>query len=175
MAKLNNIMQDHRKRDDLAGEHKLGDIGQIGLLIIFLAVWIYDSFVAGMSIFLADSVPLFLRIPVAILLLLISGYMAVSGLGIVFGEIREKPSVIEKGVFKMIRHPMYLGAILVYLALFLFTMSLLSLGVIFIIVIFYNIIARYEEKLLIKKYGDDYRQYMNRVPRWFPGLMRGYK
>jgi protein-S-isoprenylcysteine O-methyltransferase Ste14 len=175
MGRFGNIMQDHRKRDDLAGEHRLGDLGQIGLLAIFLAVWIYDSFFTQVSIFWAEDISLAVRAPIAGILIVFSGYLAFSGLGIVFGEVRETPSVIRKGVFKMVRHPMYLGAVLTYIGLFLLTMSLLSLGVIVIILIFYNIIARHEELLLTEKYGTDYEKYMQSVPRWFPMFMRNYK
>jgi hypothetical protein len=53
----------HAGREDLTGEHRLGDSVQLILLVIFLAVWILDSFVLGFSTFLAESVPWFIRIP----------------------------------------------------------------------------------------------------------------
>jgi protein-S-isoprenylcysteine O-methyltransferase Ste14 len=37
-----------------------------------------------------------------------------------------------------------------------------------LIFIFYDFIAAYEEKLLEKKLGQDYREYKKEVPRWFP-------
>lgn len=31
-------------------------------------------------------------------------------------------------------------------------------------------VARHEEKLLLQKYGQDYRRYMQDVPMWLPRL-----
>jgi len=40
----------HENREDLVGEHMLSDLGQIILLLIFLIVWIADSFFVHYSI-----------------------------------------------------------------------------------------------------------------------------
>ena len=39
-----------------------------------------------------------------------------------------------------------------------------------IIVIFYEYAATFEEKLLVKQFGQEYRDYQKRVPKWIPGL-----
>ena len=41
----------HHGRNDLIGEHKWGDMGQILFLICFLIIWIGDSFVLNYSTF----------------------------------------------------------------------------------------------------------------------------
>lgn len=87
---------------------------------------------------------------------------------IVFGEVREEPAIIRKGVFGIMRHPLYASAILFYLALIVSTRSLLCLVVFFGIVIFYNTIAKYEERQLLNRFGADYQSYIEEVPRWFP-------
>jgi len=46
-----------RHRDDLTGEHRLGDAGQLILFLIFLAVWITDSFFFKYSSFLNNYIP----------------------------------------------------------------------------------------------------------------------
>ena len=107
-----------------------------------------------------------------ILILLGSGYLAWKGLRIVFGEIRETPHVITKGVFSTVRHPIYLSAILLYLGQILLTLSLASLALWIIIVIFYWFISRHEEKLLIERFGEEYVQYMKKVPMLFPLKIR---
>ncbi|MCK5571339.1 MAG: hypothetical protein KAJ12_01200, partial [Bacteroidetes bacterium] len=78
-------------REDLMGEHALGDAGQIFLLVLFLGVWVADSFFLKYSTFLTEYVSVYIRIPLAVIVLVISAYLARSGLGIVFGEKREKP------------------------------------------------------------------------------------
>lgn len=88
------------------------------------------------------------------------------------GEKRETPEVVDKDVFGMVCHPIYLAAILFYLGMIMFTFSLFSIGVWIIIIIFYHLISRYEEDLLLKKFGKEYEDYMKRVPMWFPRLVR---
>lgn len=162
----------HHDRDDLAGEHALSDIGQVIFLLIFLTAWIIDSFFLHYSTFIAKHVPLYVRIPLAVVIFLIAGYIAKIGLNIVFGEVREKPVVIREGVFKEVRHPIYLGAILFYLALLILTLSIIS-GIIWVFIIaFYHFNAGQEEKLLLKKFGKDYEKYMKEVPMWLPRIFR---
>jgi protein-S-isoprenylcysteine O-methyltransferase Ste14 len=92
----------------------------------------------------------------------------VSGVKIVFGEIRETPRVITEGVFSFVRHPVYLGSILAFLGLIVMTLSLLSVIIWLIGIIFYYRISRYEERLLLSRFGKDYEDYMKKVPMLFP-------
>jgi protein-S-isoprenylcysteine O-methyltransferase Ste14 len=169
--KHSNIRR-HHDREDLAGEHVFGDLGQLILLIIFLTAWIIDSFFVHYSTFTAKSIPLFVRIPAAALILLISGYIAKAGLKIVFGEVREVPVVIREGVFAVVRHPVYLGAILLYLGLIALTFSLISAVIWIFIIAFYHFIAGKEEKLLLEKFGKEYETYIRDVPMWLPRIIR---
>ena len=162
----------HHDREDLAGEHVFGDMGQLILLVIFLTVWVIDSFFVHYSTFIAKSIPLFVRIPAAALILLISFYIAKSGLKVVFGETREEPVVIREGVFAVVRHPVYLGAILLYLGLIVLTFSLISVVIWIFIIAFYHFIAAAEEKLLLAKFGEEYETYTRDVPMWLPRIFR---
>jgi protein-S-isoprenylcysteine O-methyltransferase Ste14 len=155
-------------RPDLSGEHPLGDTGQIILFIMFIGVWIADSFFLQYSIFFNKYIPLILRIIVAIICIAAGLYIAKKGHDILFKEIREKPTLINKGVFSFVRHPLYLGAILFYLGLTSFTFSLISFGLLIIIFIFYDYIARYEELIVLHTLGEEYKAYMRNVPRWLP-------
>jgi len=158
----------HAGREDLAGEYKYGDAGQLIFMIIFLAVWILDSFVFNWSTFLTENVTWYIITIPGLLILIISGLMARSGLKMVFGEKRETPHVITKGVFSIVRHPVYLAAILLYLGLIVLTLSLISAGIWIMIIIFYWAISRFEEKLLLNKFGKEYEEYMQKVPMLFP-------
>ena len=158
----------HGDRKDLIGEHAFGDLGQLILLAIFLIVWISDSFFLKYSIISLDTIPNLVRMIIGFPILIISGIFAKYGLGIVFGEVRKKPEIIEKSVFKIVRHPIYLGSILLYLGLTILTCSMASAILWIIIVIFYYYISKYEEKLLLKEFGTDYKSYMERVPMLFP-------
>lgn len=158
----------HADREDLAGEHKAGDTGQLILFVLFLAIWITDSFIFHWTDFLSDKIAWYYHTFPGMIVLILAGYLAWRGLRIVFGETREAPHVITKGVFSVVRHPIYLGAILLYLGQILMTLSLASLALWIFIIIFYWYISRHEEKLLTERFGDAYVQYMNRVPMLFP-------
>ena len=171
MSPENLKAHQHRRyaeREDLTGEHPLGDTIQLVFLIVFLAVWILDSFVFKYSTFLADKIAWYIRWPAALIVLVFSFLLARSGLRVVFGESREVPHVITDGAFSMVRHPIYLGAILLYLGAILITLSLLSAALWVVIIVFYWYISRYEELLLINTFGDAYRDYKKRVPMLFP-------
>ena len=166
------IFQRHENRKDLTGEQVLGDLGQIIFLAIFLVVWITDSFFVKYSTQFSEYAPLYIRIPMAILILIIAGYLAKKGLTAVFAEVREKPIVIRNGVFSFVRHPIYLGAILFYLSLLAVFFSTVALFVWVVIILFYIYLCKHEEKLLIEKFGSDYEQYKLETPMLLPRLIR---
>ena len=111
-------------REDLIGEHTVGDAGQIVLACLFVTTWIADTFFFECTTSLNRYVPLGFRIPIGIVLLFLSGYLAKTGLSIVFGEQRDKPTVVRKSVFGIVRHPIYLSEILFYLGLLMLSLSL---------------------------------------------------
>ena len=115
------------------------------------------------------------RIPVGIILLALAGFLAGKGLQIVFGEKRRRPSVIQKSVFNVVRHPIYLAEILLFLGLLVLNMSLAALGIWIAAIIFLHYISRYEENLLVERFGEEYKQYMQRVAMWIPHIRRSKK
>ena len=162
-----------RHREDLATEHHVGDMGQLVLFIAFIVVWITDAFVFKYSTLLNDCIPFFaVRLWLGIIVLIVSVYMAWNGMVLVFGTVREKPNIIRKGVFGWVRHPIYISEILLYLGLLIFNISLSTAGVWVIGIVFLHYISRYEEKMLLERFGDDYRKYMKDVPMYFPRLFR---
>ena len=162
----------HTEREDLTGEHTAGDTGQIVLAFLFTAIWITDTFLFKYTTFINHHVPLAVRIPLGVVLLLLSGYLARTGLSIVFGEVREKPGVIRKSVFNVVRHPIYLSEILLYLGLLMLSISLTAALVWVIAIGFLHYISRHEERLLLARFGEEYEQYMREVPMWIPRFFK---
>jgi len=73
--------------------------------------------------------------------------------------------LVDSGIYSVVRHPQYLGFILFILALVLMSQHWLSvisgmLGS----ALFYKDILR-EEQMSVMKFGDDYKRYMEIVPR----------
>ena len=172
MSQQHSKKRTHHDRSDLTGEHRTGDAGQIVLAILFAAVWVADSFFLKYTTFLNNYVPPGVRLFFGISLLICSTFFARMGLSIVFGENREKSVVIRKGIFNVVRHPIYLSEILLYLGLLILNISLAALVVWIIAICFLHYISRYEEKLLLDRFGDEYKKYMQEVPMWIPRIRK---
>ena len=157
-------------RDDLIGEHAMGDLGQIVFCVLFLATWIADTFFLQYTIFLNTLIPYAIRGFFGGLLLIASGYFSLNGLKLVFSERREPPDVISEGVFSIVRHPIYFGEILFYVGLLCLSISIAALLVLIAAVFFLVFISQYEENLLMDRFGDQYSLYMQDVPMLFPNL-----
>ena len=73
--------------------------------------------------------------------------------------------LVESGLYSIVRHPQYTSGILFSLALILISQSwLITLMGIFVMPLLYLDILL-ADKHEIEKFGDDYRRYMQRVPR----------
>ena len=73
--------------------------------------------------------------------------------------------VVDSGIYAVVRHPMYLIGILYVLTLILISQHWLSVIFGFPIIVFYYLSMRDEEQSCIEKFGDDYKHYMQKVPR----------
>ena len=80
-----------------------------------------------------------------------------------------KPStaLVTGGIFGWLRNPMYVGVILLLAGLSILLASdwMLVMTIIFVPVIHFGVVKR-EERYLEAKFGDAYRQYKARVPRY---------
>ena len=75
--------------------------------------------------------------------------------------------LVDSGIYKYTRNPMYLGLFLILFSLFLYLKNFLSFLVLplFVIYITKNQILP-EEKVLENLFGDQYKKYKNKVRRW---------
>ena len=74
--------------------------------------------------------------------------------------------LVDTGIYAVVRHPQYLGGILsIFVATSLFYQHWLFvvLGLPGAVLVYLG--AKEEDKRLIEKFGDDYKRYMQRVPR----------
>ena len=175
MAQQNTQGDPRQQRADLTGEHGAGDAGQLVLALLFVAIWVSDTFVLHYTTFLNQHAPLPVRIFLGAALIVLSGYLARTSLAIVFGERRETPHVIRKSVYRFVRHPMYLSEIVLYLGLLLMSISLAAVLVWVAAILFLRHISLYEERLLLARFGEEYERYMREVPMLIPrfGKMLG--
>jgi protein-S-isoprenylcysteine O-methyltransferase Ste14 len=74
--------------------------------------------------------------------------------------------VMTKGPFRYSRHPMYLSSSLAYIGVGIACASWLFLLLSVAYMVLSMISSVSEERFLIEKYSDSYREYMKRTPRW---------
>jgi len=79
--------------------------------------------------------------------------------------------IITRGIYSKIRHPGYLGIILTYIGFSLWWNSALPIIVALLFSALLIMTALKEEELLIRKFGEKYREYMKKVRwRFIPGI-----
>ena len=137
--------------------------------VVFLIVWALDSFVFKWSINLSELIPWPIRGGLGMIILGASITLMRTAENVLFkGE--QKMEVITDGILAHVRHPLYLGGLLIYLGFIVFTFSIISMGVFILVFIAYNQLASYEEMDLIKIFGEQYLEYKKKVPKWIPSI-----
>ncbi|MBT4320341.1 isoprenylcysteine carboxylmethyltransferase family protein [Candidatus Bathyarchaeota archaeon] len=83
-------------------------------------------------------------------------------------EIRDGHTLVESGLYKYVRHPIYTGTIIRLISIPVFTSSLpgFILSLLSIPVLNYRI--GLEEGMLIEEFGEEYERYKERTWRLFP-------
>jgi protein-S-isoprenylcysteine O-methyltransferase Ste14 len=82
--------------------------------------------------------------------------------------------LVATGPFALIRNPLYVGNILIWVGFALSArLAWLTPLIVLLLGAEYHAIVRWEESLLVSRLGDAYRDYAARVPRWLPTLNRG--
>jgi len=80
---------------------------------------------------------------------------------------RESSALVTEGPFRISRHPMYLGGMLILLGLAVILGSLLPFFI--LPLAFWFITVQFiipEERDMMRQFGDRYREYARRVRRW---------
>jgi protein-S-isoprenylcysteine O-methyltransferase Ste14 len=75
-------------------------------------------------------------------------------------------ALVDTGIYAVVRHPQYLGWMLMYLVVLLFNPNwvLAMLGILGVACVY--CFTRQEEQRLVGKFGASYRRYMQAVPRF---------
>ena len=79
--------------------------------------------------------------------------------------------MVAQGLYRFVRNPMYLGALLVLAGQVLWFQSLRLLVYAAVLpLIFHLFVVLYGEPFLRRRFGDAYGQYCRKVPRWIPRI-----
>jgi protein-S-isoprenylcysteine O-methyltransferase Ste14 len=79
--------------------------------------------------------------------------------------------LVTEGPFSLVRNPLYVGNLLLWTGFTVWSGKLWLLAVAWTLFLLqYSAIIGFEEGLLRERFGDEYRDYQTRVPRWWPRL-----
>ncbi|HEX3704173.1 MAG TPA: isoprenylcysteine carboxylmethyltransferase family protein [Vicinamibacterales bacterium] len=79
--------------------------------------------------------------------------------------------LVDDGPFGVVRNPLYLGNIALWVGFALIARLVwLAPAIAIVLGLEYHAIVKWEERLLTSRLGDAYRDYTTRVPRWVPNL-----
>ena len=74
--------------------------------------------------------------------------------------------VFKKGVYRFSRHPLYISWSIIFLGVSVASASWIFLLLAAVYIVLQNSQANAEERGCLKTFGDEYKEYMNRTPRW---------
>ena len=98
------------------------------------------------------------------------GFMLISAGWKVLYEAQRQHRLAATGVYAWIRHPQYVGFVLVMFGFLLQWPTLLTLAMFPVLTFMYLRLARVEERKALAEFGDAYRRYMLDVPGYIPRL-----
>lgn len=73
---------------------------------------------------------------------------------------------VTKGLYRYLRHPIYFGMLLQLIGVSIASASWFFLMFSIVLIILMNILVIPEERFCCETYGDSYREYMNKTPKW---------
>lgn len=102
---------------------------------------------------------------ISTLLLIIGLHFIIEGWNLVYSA---KGELVTKGIYKKIRHPQYTGIYLVIIGFMIQWPTFITMVMFpFLIIMYYNL-AKKEEKDILKRYPEAYKQYMKKTPMFIP-------
>ena len=86
-------------------------------------------------------------------------------------RLRMKMDLTSTGPYALARNPIYIANTAICLAVTVASEALWMLPITFLnCCLVFHFVVKHEEQNLLKKYGDQYAEYLQQVPRWLPKL-----
>ena len=154
----------------MGSEHPLWDRIQIVLIGSYIFVMLFDN-VSTLSfgypnILERVSAHPALLLP-AVFSIAFGVYLVKESHAAVFART-ERPKFQDSGVYSLVRHPMYLGGLMILLGFLCLKFSMVAFAIWILYAVLYDWMANYEEKDLLRVLGNEYADYQSRVPKWLP-------
>ncbi len=147
------------------------------MALILFTVWISITVALYFGYGGIGALPDWLFYPGIFLMLLgvVIRQWAIAVLGRFFSfhvRVVEDHRVVDKGPYRLVRHPSYTGVLITFIGLALAVQSLGALLVLLaVFIVSYGYRMGVEEKALLSELGDDYANYMKRTKRLIPYLI----
>lgn len=116
--------------------------------------------------------PHFDPIHIASTLLIFAGFVLLARAWSVLYEAQRAGRLATTGPYARIRHPQYAGFALILFGFLLQWPTILTLAMFPMLLAMYAWLARVEEAEVLARFGDEYRRYANRTPRFVPRISR---
>jgi protein-S-isoprenylcysteine O-methyltransferase Ste14 len=101
-----------------------------------------------------------------------AGFILISAAWKVLYDAQQMRKMASTGPYDYVRHPQYVGFIMVMFGFLLQWPTILTLAMFPVLVVMYVKLARTEEHEALAEFGDRYRRYMAEVPGFIPRLNR---
>jgi protein-S-isoprenylcysteine O-methyltransferase Ste14 len=85
-------------------------------------------------------------------------------------QAQRNHALATTGPYARVRHPQYVGFVAIMFGFLVQWPTILTLAMFPILVVMYVLLALREEREALGTFGDEYRRYMARVPRFVPSL-----
>ncbi len=100
------------------------------------------------------------------------GFILISAAWKALYDAQQSRTLATTGAYSYVRHPQYVGFIVVMFGFLLQWPTILTLAMFPVLTVMYLKLARTEEHLAIEEFGDEYRRYMAQVPGFVPRFGR---
>jgi protein-S-isoprenylcysteine O-methyltransferase Ste14 len=133
--------------------------------------WLLPAYVLSLLLSMASRVVIGAALIGTGLALVIPANLAFQSAGTRVEPWKASTTLVTSGIFARVRNPMYVGGTLFLsgLAIALASDWMLAMTVVFAIILHFGVVRR-EERYLEAKFGDAYRNYRTKVPRYgWPG------
>jgi len=158
------------ERKGLGSELPIWDRLQMALILLFAIAIVADGvmlFMFRLSTVVINAITFPILFLPALISILIGIYF-IRGSHDKVLVTEGEPGFVDTGVYSHVRHPMYLGGILVLLGFLFVELSLVAFAIWVIFFVSANWAATYEERDLERKLGQQYIDYKRKVPKWIP-------
>lgn len=103
-------------------------------------------------------------------ILIFGGFIMLSSAWRVLYEAQTHRRLARTGLYARMRHPQYMGFVLIMFGFLLQWPTLVTLVIFPVLVWMYFRLAKAEEREAIAEFGDEYRQYMANTPAFIPNF-----